>query len=98
MKSYRQQLAIWVEEKKNTIEDTKQLELIEEVQSKIKEMEEIERWMVNKAYEKGYDDKELVRGRVGNYYGERYKIHDVLKNLITQKHGDNSKSITGEIK
>jgi hypothetical protein len=82
MKSYRQQLANWVEEKKKTIQDVKQLELVNELQLKIKEMEDIEKWMVNRAYEKGYDDKELVRGRVGNYYGETYKLHDILKSLL----------------
>ena len=82
MKTYRQQLAMWVEEKKKTLEDVKQIELIEEIQSKIKSMEDIEVWMVNDAYGKCYDDKELVRGRTGNYYGQTYKIHDILKSLI----------------
>ena len=82
MKSYRQQLSYWLEEKKKTTQNVEQINLIDEFQIKIKEMEDIEKWMVNKAYEKGYDDKELVRGRVGNYYGETYKLHDFLKSLI----------------
>ena len=84
MKTYRQQLAMWVEEKKKTLEDKKQIELIDEIQTKIKSMEEIEMWMVNDAYGRGYDDKELVRGRTGNYYGHTYKIHDLLKTLINK--------------
>lgn len=88
MKTYRQQLANWIVEKKETLTDDKQIQLIEEIQTKIKEMEDIERWMVNKAYDKGYDDKELVRSRLGNYYSETYKIHDMIKTLTNTKYGN----------
>ena len=38
--------------------------------------------MVNTAYDSGYYDNELSRGKKSNYYQHNFKMHDKLKQLL----------------
>jgi len=82
MKTYRQNLNIWLEEKKNSIENDEVKNILEEVQKHIKNVEKEEERMVNNAYDSGYYDKELGKGKKGNYYQQTYKLHDKLKSIL----------------
>lgn len=82
MKTYRQNLNIWLEEKKNNTSNDEVKEILSEIQKHIKSLENEEEFMVNIAYEAGYYDKELKRSRKSNYYQERYKLHDRLKQYV----------------
>lgn len=81
MKTFRQKLNVWLEEKKNLYENKEIVDILEEVQKHIKSQEDIEEYMVNKSYEDGYRDKEINRGFKTSYYKETYKTHDLLKRL-----------------
>lgn len=82
MKSYRQNLAIWIDEKISENTDNKILSILMDVKSQIKLMEKEEESMVNKSYDKGYMDGADKRGRQSNYYRTSYKINDTLRDLI----------------
>lgn len=82
MKTFRQKLNIWLEDKKKQTSSDELLGLLEEIQKHIKNQEEKELFMVNKAYEDGYRDKEMNKGFKKSYYNETYKTHDYLKKLI----------------
>jgi hypothetical protein len=82
MKTYRQNLNIWLEEKKNSSDNNEVKNILEEVQKHIKNIEKEEENMVNNAYESGYYDKELNRVKKGNYYQQNFKMHDKLKQLL----------------
>ena len=82
MKTFRQNLHIWLEDKKNSHENDEVKNVLEEVQRYIKSIEKDEELMVNKSYTRGYHDKELNKGFNGGYYKVTYKTHDYLKNLI----------------
>lgn len=81
MKTFRQKLNVWLEQKKDETSNNEVIELLKEVQKHIKKQESEEVYMVNKAYEDGYRDKELSRGFKSSYYNETYKTHDFLKRL-----------------
>ena len=82
MKTYRQNLNIWLEEKKNLSDNNEVKNILEEVQKHIKNVEKEEERMVNNAYDSGYYDKELSKGKKGNYYQLNFKLHDKLKRMI----------------
>ena len=82
MKTYRQNLNIWLEEKKNTTSNDEVKEILSEIQKHIKNVEKEEENMVNRAYNDGYYDKELKRNKKGNYYQQNFKSHDKLKQLL----------------
>lgn len=82
MKTYRQNLNLWLEEKKKNISNYEVKEMISEIQTHIKNVEKEEEMMVNNAYESGYHDKESNRYKKGNYYQQNYKLHDKLKELL----------------
>jgi predicted transcriptional regulator len=82
MKTYRQNLNIWLEEKKNSSDNNEVKNILEEVQKHIKNIEKEEENMVNNAYENGYYDKELNRVKKSNYYQLNFKLHDKLKKMI----------------
>jgi hypothetical protein len=82
MKTYRQNLNIWLEEKKNSSENDEVKNVLEEVQKYIKSKEKEESHMVDSSYESGYYDCELKRGFKHNYYKQTYKIHDFIKNML----------------
>jgi hypothetical protein len=82
MKTYRQNLNIWLEEKKNTTSNDEVKEILSEIQKHIKNVEKEEENMVNIAYNTGYYDKEIKKSRKGNYYKEMYKLHDRLKQFV----------------
>jgi len=79
MKTYRQNLNNWLEEKKNHTSNDEVKEVLSEIQKHIKNIEKEEENMVNIAYDSGYYDKELKRNKKGNYYQNSYKLHDILK-------------------
>jgi|688.fasta_scaffold40668_3 hypothetical protein len=81
MKTFRQKLNIWLEEKKDLYDNKEIIDILEEVQKHIKSQEDLEEHMVNKSYEDGYRDKEMNRGFKSAYYKETYKMHDFLKRL-----------------
>lgn len=85
MKSYRQKLAIWVNEKISETTDKQVLEILNEIKTQIKHMEKEEESMVNRSYDRGYIDGADKRGRQPNYYQTSYKVNDALKNLIGKK-------------
>ena len=82
MKTYRQNLNIWLEEKKNNTSNDEIKEILSEIQKHIKNVEKEEENMVNTAYDNGYYDKDLKRGKKGNYYQQTYKTHDKLRQLV----------------
>ena len=82
MKTYRQNLNIWLEEKKKNTSNDEVKEILSEIQKHIKNVEREEETMVNIAYDAGYYDKEIKRTRKGNYYKEMYKLHDRLKHFV----------------
>lgn len=79
MKTYRQKLNKWLEEKKTTTFNDDAKKIINEIQEHIKSVEKEEEDMVNRAYETGYYDKESNKGIKTNYYKHSYKIHDLIK-------------------
>ena len=82
MKTFRQNLHIWLEEQKNTSNNDEVIEMLTNVQKHIKKNEKEEEHLVNDAYESGYYDKELNRVKKGNYYQQNFKMHDKLKQLL----------------
>jgi len=82
MKTYRQNLNIWLEEKKNNTSNDEIKALLSEIQIHIKNVEKEEENMVNTAYDNGYYDKDLKRSKKGNYYQQTYKTHDKLRQLV----------------
>jgi hypothetical protein len=82
MKSYRQKLAIWIDEKINQTDNLEVLSILNDVKKQIKGMETEEEYMVNKSYDKGYTDADQNRGRTSNYYKTLYKMTDYLKSTI----------------
>ena len=82
MKSYRQKLAIWVDNKINQTSNPEVLSVLNDVKKQIKKMETEEEYMVNKSYDKGYTDAAQNRGRTSNYYKTLYKMTDYLKSTI----------------
>ena len=81
MKTFRQKLNLWLEEKKNQVENEESKDILEEVQRYIKSQETEEEHMVNSSYHNGYNDRELNKGFRGSYYKDMYKTHDFLKRL-----------------
>jgi hypothetical protein len=84
MKTYRQQLRIWLDDKKENVQNEEVINFIEDVQKHIKSMEKLEEDMVNRSYVKGYHDGENKRGIMSNYYKQSYKQHDFLKEMLTK--------------
>lgn len=84
MKTYRQQLKIWLDNKKESVQSDEVIDFINELQLQIKSMEKTEEHMVNKSYVKGYHDSESKRGVMSNYYKQAYKQHDVLKEMLSK--------------
>jgi hypothetical protein len=82
MKTFRQNLHIWLEEQKSTSNNDEVIEMLTNVQKHIKKNEKEEEHLVNDAYESGYYDKELNRVKKGNYYQQNFKMHDKLKQLL----------------
>lgn len=81
MKTFRQQLNNWLEEKKKQAESEESKVLLDEVQKYIKSKEKEEEEMVNSSYHNGYYDRELNKGFRWSYYKDMYKTHDFLKSL-----------------
>lgn len=84
MKTYRQQLKIWLENKKDTTQSNEVVDFINELQLHIKSMEKTEEHMVNKSYVKGYHDSESKKSMMSNYYKHVYKQHDILKEMLSK--------------
>lgn len=84
MKTYRQQLKIWLDNKKEIVQSDEIIDFINELQLQIKSMEKTEEHMVNRSYIKGYHDSESKRGIMSNYYRQSYKQHDVLKEMLSK--------------
>lgn len=84
MKTYRQQLKIWLDNKKEIVQSDEIIDFINELQLQIKSMEKTEEHMVNRSYIKGYHDSESKRGVLSNYYRQSYKQHDVLKEMLSK--------------
>ena len=82
MKTFRQNLHIWLEEQKSTSNNDEVIEMLTNVQKHIKKNEKEEERLVNTAYESGYYDKELNRVKKGSYYQQNFKMHDKLKQLL----------------
>ncbi len=85
MKTFRQNLNIWLEDKKNSHTSDEVKNVLEEVQRYIKSKEKDEEHMVNNSYMKGYYDREVNKSFNGGYYQQTYKVHDYLKNMLKQK-------------
>jgi hypothetical protein len=84
MKTYRQQLKILLDSKKENVQNEEVINFIEDLQKHIKSMEKLEEDMVNRSYIKGYYDSENKRGIISNYYRQSYKQHDVLKEMLSK--------------
>jgi len=81
MKTFRQNLNIWIEEKKKELKSQESIDLLIEVQTYIKSKEKEEENMVNSSYNNGYYDRDLNKGFRSSYYKDMYKTHDLLKSL-----------------
>lgn len=79
MKTFRQELQKWLDEKKTSVKDKEQLNLINEIRDKVEELEQLEKHTINSAYDRGYSDKNLNKGFVNNYYANTYKLHKFFK-------------------
>ena len=84
MKTYRQELKIWLDNKKDNVQSDEIIDFINELQKQIKSMEPLEEHMVNRSYIKGYHDSESKKGVISNYYRQSYKQHDVLKEMLSK--------------
>ena len=84
MKTYRQELRDWLNDKKETTQNEEVNNFINELQKQIKSMEPLEEHMVNRSYVKGYHDSESKRRVMSNYYKDLYKQHDVLKEMLSK--------------
>jgi hypothetical protein len=84
MKTYRQELRDWLNNKKESTQNEEVNNFINELQKQIKSMEPLEEHMVNRSYIKGYHDSESKRGIISNYYRQSYKQHDVLKEMLSK--------------
>lgn len=82
MKTFRQNLHIWLEEQKNLSNNDEVKDMLTNVQKHIKSNENEEERLVNTAYETGYYDSELKKGYRHGYYKNTYKVHDYIKNLL----------------
>ena len=82
MKTYRQKLSKWIEDEIKSSVNDEVAHALENVKTKIKEMEKEEIHMVNSSYEKGYNDGQTNKRRMSNYYAEMYKTHDTLKGMV----------------
>jgi hypothetical protein len=82
MKTYRQQLRIWLDNKKENVQNEEVINFIEDLQRHIKSMEKVEEEMVNRSYIKGYQDSQNKKGYNSSYYKTTYKQHDVLKEML----------------
>lgn len=85
MKTYRQNLNLWLEEKKKNTSNDEVNNVLDEVQKYIKSKEKEEELMVNDAYENGYNDKESQKGFKSGYYKQKYKLHDFLRNMLSKQ-------------
>lgn len=81
MKTFRQNLNNWLEEKKKETTNQESINLLEEVQTYIKSKETEEEYTINRSYRDGYYDCEFNKGIKGSYYKDVYKKHDYLKKL-----------------
>ena len=84
MKTYRQELKIWLDNKKDNVQSDEIIDFINDLQKQIKSMEPLEEYMVNRSYIKGYHDSESKKGVISNYYRQSYKQHDVLKEMLSK--------------
>jgi len=82
MKTYRQELKIWLDNKKKDTQSDEIIDFINELQKQIKSMEPLEEHMVNRSYIKGYYDSESKKGIMSNHYKYSYKQHDVFKEML----------------
>ena len=82
MKTFRQNLHIWLEDKKNSCINDEEITLINEIQKHIKKNEKEEQTMVDYSYLKGYYDAESKKGFKHGFYTQTYKSHDYFKNMI----------------
>lgn len=82
MKTFRQNLHIWLEEQKKSSNNDEVKDMLTNVQKHIKSNEKEEERLVNTADETGYHDCELKKGYRHGYYKNTYKVHDYIKNLL----------------
>jgi hypothetical protein len=86
MKTYRQKLSIWIDSQIESNENPEIIMILDEIKDKIKKMEKEEEHMVNCSYDSGFNDANRNRGRISNYYREKYKSHDVLKDIVKNRY------------
>jgi len=84
MKTYRQELSDWLNNKKESTQNEEVNNFINELQKQIKSMEPLEEHMVNRSYIKGYHDSESKKSIMSNYYKHVYKQHDILKEMLSK--------------
>jgi hypothetical protein len=84
MKSYRQKLNSWLDEK--LLQETNQeiIKILTEVKIHVKSMESDEKDMVNRSYDKGYNDCYNKKNRKSNYYDRAFKVTDFLKKIVNK--------------
>jgi hypothetical protein len=88
MKTFKQELNKWLENRDTeTIEENVKT-FIGELKDKINEIESIERYTINGAYDTGYHDKLNNRGMRSNYYSSTYALDDQLKKIMIGINGN----------
>jgi hypothetical protein len=85
MKTFRQNLHIWLEEQKDLSQNGEIKEVFDNIQKYIKSKEKDEEHMVNASYQKGYYDGEMKRGFKPEHYKQTYKIHELFKNILKKQ-------------
>lgn len=88
MKTFKQELNKWLENKDvETIEESVKI-FIGELKDKINEIESIERYTINGAYDIGYHDKLNNKGMRSNYYSTTYMLDEQLKKIMIGINGN----------
>lgn len=86
MRTFRQKLLEWVSNEMSTPNlEVRDINLLNQFKDKIIEFEGIEKDIVNHAYDKGYYDSELKKGRTSSYYQINYEFNDYIKKTVKNK-------------
>jgi len=83
MKTFRQKLLKWVNDELSQPElSSESLKLLGEFKTKLIDYEGDEKDIINHAYDRGYYDSELKRGRISGYYQSTYKTIDIMLDIL----------------
>jgi hypothetical protein len=88
MKTFKQELNKWLENKHTEVVEENVKTFIYELKNKINEIENIEKYTVNGAYDIGYHDKLNNKGMRSDYYSSTYMLDEQLKKIMIGINGN----------